>query len=55
MSVSSSIYSVGNELAVKRLVTLYHDECAFQSNDDQSYMWALEDQSSIRPKNRGSG
>ena len=54
-SVSSSIHSVGNELAVKRLVTLYHDECAFQSNDDQSYMWALEDQSCIRPKNRGSG
>ena len=54
-SVSSSIHSVGNFVAVKKLVTIFHDECSFQSNDDQSYMWALEDQSCIRPKNRGTG
>ena len=55
VSVSSSIHSVGNIVAVKKLVTIFHDECSFQSNDDQSYMWALEDQSCIRPKNRGIG
>lgn len=53
-SVSSSIHNVGNELAEKQLVTIFHDECSFQSNDDQTYMWALEDQTSIRPKNRGT-
>ena len=49
------LHNVGNVLAEKQLVTIFHDECSFQSNDDQTFMWALEDQTSIRPKNRGTG
>ena len=43
VSVSFNTHSVGNIVAVKILVTIFHDECSFQSNDDQSYMWTLED------------
>ena len=49
------LHNVGNVLAEKQLVTIFHGECSFQSNDDQTFMWALEDQTSIRPKNRGTG
>ena len=54
-SASSSVHSIGSVLAEKQLFTIFHDECSFQSNDNQTYMWALEDQTSIRPKNRGAG
>ena len=32
------------------LVTIYHDESTFQSNDDQSLMWAQPDQTALKPK-----
>lgn len=45
----------GNSSATKDLVTIFHDESSFQSNEDQRFMWSQPDQTSIKPKSRGSG
>lgn len=39
----------------KILVTIVHDETAFNANDDQRFMWADDDMQVLRPKGRGSG
>ena len=39
----------------KWLVTTFHDESTFQSNEDQRWMWCQPDQTAIKPKSRGSG
>lgn len=46
---------VGNLSATKKLVTIFHDESSFQSNEDQRFMWSQPDQTAIKPKSRGSG
>ena len=44
-----------DQSATKWLVTIFHDESTFQSNEDQRYMWCQPDQTAIKPKSRGSG
>ena len=39
----------------KRLVTLVHDETAFNANEGQNKMWSDEEMQCLRPKGRGSG
>ena len=46
---------VGSPGAPKQLVTIFHDETVFQSNEDQEWAWAQPDQYFIRKKGRGSG
>ena len=46
---------IGNPSATKKLVTIFHDESTFQSSEDQRFMWSQPDQSTIKPKSRGSG
>ncbi|XP_062500167.1 uncharacterized protein LOC134177408 isoform X1 [Corticium candelabrum] len=43
-----------DQSATKWLVTIFHDESTFQSNEDQRYMWCQPDQTAIKPKSRGS-
>ena len=47
-----SVFQSGSH---KRLVTIYHDETTFQSNDDHKFAWAKEGDSFIKKKCRGSG
>ena len=44
-----------DQSATNWLVTIFHDESTFQSNEDQRYMWCQPDQTAIKPKSRGSG
>ena len=37
-------YALADPSAAKHLVTIYHDESTFQSNDDQTMLWAQPDQ-----------
>ena len=46
---------IGNTSASKKVVTIYHDESTFQSNDDQRVIWSQPDQYLIKPKFRRSG
>ena len=46
---------LGNPLAEKHLVTIFHDETVFQSNEDQTLAWSQDDQFFIRKKGRGAG
>lgn len=39
----------------KTLVSIFHDESIFNTNEGQTWMWAAEDQPVIQPKTRGSG
>ncbi|XP_062520189.1 uncharacterized protein LOC134195206 [Corticium candelabrum] len=47
--------ATGNSSATKILVTIFHDESSFQSNEDQRFVWSQPDQVAIKPKSRGSG
>ena len=46
---------LGSVDAEKHLVKIFHDESIFQSHEDQSTMWAMSDQTSIKPKGKGAG
>ena len=46
---------IGRPEAEKHLVTIYHDETTFQSNEDQKWAWGQHDQFFLRKKGRGSG
>ena len=39
----------------KTLVSIFHDESIFNTNEGQTWMWAAEGQPIIQPKTRGSG
>ena len=39
----------------KMLVQIYHDECIFNSNEGQTWMWATENTPVIQPKTKGAG
>ena len=41
--------------ARKTLVSVFHDESIFNTNEGQTWMWAAEGQPIIQPKTRGSG
>lgn len=39
----------------KRLVTIVHDETAFNANEDQPFVWGDDNTQCLKPKGRGSG
>ena len=43
------------QAGAKKLVTICHDESTFNANDDQTFGWADETMTVLKPKSKGSG
>ena len=40
---------------ISKTIVFFHDESAFQSNDDQTKFWGTRDMKFLRPKSKGAG
>ena len=48
-------FSSPDPVVIDKTVVLFHDETAFQSNEDQLTLWAEKETSIMRPKSKGNG